>query len=485
MDFTAGVKGYRVDADSAHYYTELNVYPEVILYSTDAIKTYVTANKYRFAVRNRIFAKLIDTNTNDTIAEYKADDDDHSMLSRLEGADYGTVQTTVSDLTKIMESYHNDTVNRAVTVNWDITFNEKYASSGDAVVQNSGRFYDLLPEGADYVPDSAVIYADGKPLANTDVTITVDGNWRDSERTMLIVSFTKSADVYEMTYQSVSSWDALRDYGRQLLNTAAYETGNNFVGDGYPDDGTASAGTADHPASQRITEDAENRPYPNLVIASFDKNEAVNIPVMVKFASYLTRSDVTVTLKRNNEEAATAEIGKSSLKTIFAHQPKYDADGNAYVYTLDVSLTDSNATAMVTGDINGFTVNIVSESGYNLLTNQVNAEAGENAVLAEYRKDTSYKLFAYDIRSGNVRKAKNVNDDVVNKFSISSYSPSANVLPTDISSWTVDTFLPGNASYTLGSCYFYRFIFTVGDDGTLQKIQANNNSKIPAPAVIY
>ena len=257
------------------------------------------------------------------------------------------------------------------------------------------------------------------------------------------------------------------------------------MGDGYPDDGTASAGTADHPASQRITEDAENRPYPNLVIASFDKNEAVNIPVMVKFASYLTRSDVTVTLKRNNEEAATAEIGKSSLKTIFAHQPKYDADGNAYVYTLDVSLTDSNATAMVTGDINGFTVNIVSESGYNLLTNQVNAEAGENAVLAEYRKDTSYKLFAYDIRSGNVRKAKNVNDDVVNKFSISSYSPSANVLPTDISSWTVDTFLPGNASYTLGSCYFYRFIFTVGDDGTLQKIQANNNSKIPAPAVIY
>lgn len=336
LDFTAGVKGYRVDADSAHYYTELNVYPEVILYSTDAIKTYVTANKYRFAVRNRIFTKLIDTNTNDTIAEYKADDDDHSMLSRLEGADYGTVQTTVSDLTKIMESYHNDTISRAVTVNWDVVFKENYASTGNGVVQNSGRFYDLLPEGADYVPDSVAIYADGKQLASTDVTVTVDDNWRGSERTMLIVSFAKSATAYEMTYQSMSSWDALRDYGRQLRNTAAYETGNEFVGDGYPDDGTASAGTANHPASQRITE--------MQLMADLDDSESV-------YAADGTKRNKFVYVEKlspNIQIALTASLGlykkvKSGMESGYKKTASVRA-GNTYTYKIRFG-TDSNTSA--------------------------------------------------------------------------------------------------------------------------------------------
>lgn len=46
------------------------------------------------------------------------------------------------------------------------------------------------------------------------------------------------------------------------------------------------------------------------------------------------------------------------------------------------------------------------------------------------------------------------------------YNPIANVVPNDISSWNVNTYLSINKSYKLGDFYFYRYIYTFGADGT-------------------
>jgi len=110
--------------------------------------------------------------------------------------------------------------------------------------------------------------------------------------------------------------------------------------------------------------------------------------------------------------------------------------------------------------------------------NQANARAGEAAAYAAYLEDPSYDIIAYDIRSGRVKKSKSTNTNIEKDLKINSYSPNANIVPTDISSWNVDTDLPGdNNNHKFGDYYFYHYIYTFNSDGTIKKIQANDNYK--------
>ena len=58
-----------------------------------------------------------------------------------------------------------------------------------------------------------------------------------------------------------------------------------------------------------------------------------------------------------------------------------------------------------------------------------------------------------------------------------SYKADYNKIPNDISSWTVSTHLTNNDSYKLGDYYFYHYIYTFNNDGTIKQIQANDNHK--------
>ena len=109
--------------------------------------------------------------------------------------------------------------------------------------------------------------------------------------------------------------------------------------------------------------------------------------------------------------------------------------------------------------------------------NQANARAGEAASCAAYFEDPSYDLIAYDIRSGKVAKSKSTSTNIATELKINSYSSSANVVPNDISSWNVNTYLSINRSYKLGDYYFYHYIYTFNNDGTIKQIQANDNHK--------
>ena len=110
--------------------------------------------------------------------------------------------------------------------------------------------------------------------------------------------------------------------------------------------------------------------------------------------------------------------------------------------------------------------------------NQANARAGEAAAYAAYLEDPSYDIIAYDIRSGRVKKSKSTSTTIATELDIHSYNSDANVVSTDISSWNVDTDLPGdNQNHKFGDYYFYRYIYTFDKDGTITKIQANDNYK--------
>ena len=110
--------------------------------------------------------------------------------------------------------------------------------------------------------------------------------------------------------------------------------------------------------------------------------------------------------------------------------------------------------------------------------NQANARAGEAAAYAAYLEDPSYDIIAYDIRSGKVAKSKSTSTNIAADLHIhGTYSPEYNIVPTDISSWNVNTPLKKNEEYKFGDYYFYRYIYTFDKDGSITKIQANDNYK--------
>lgn len=110
--------------------------------------------------------------------------------------------------------------------------------------------------------------------------------------------------------------------------------------------------------------------------------------------------------------------------------------------------------------------------------NQANARAGESAAYAAYLEDPSYKIIAYDMRSGKVAKSKAQSNEQVRKdLNIAAYNAESNIVPVDISLWNMNTRLSANTSYKLGDYYFYRYIYTFDDTGAVEQIQANDNYK--------
>ena len=110
--------------------------------------------------------------------------------------------------------------------------------------------------------------------------------------------------------------------------------------------------------------------------------------------------------------------------------------------------------------------------------NQANARAGEAAAYAAYLEDPSYDIIAYDIRSGRVKKSKSTGTNIENDLKINGiYNSEYNIVPTDISSWNVNTPLKKNENYKFGDYYFYRYIYTFDNNGSITKIQANDNYK--------
>ena len=110
--------------------------------------------------------------------------------------------------------------------------------------------------------------------------------------------------------------------------------------------------------------------------------------------------------------------------------------------------------------------------------NQANARAGESAAYAAYLEDPSYKIIAYDMRSGKVAKSKAESNEQVRKdLNITAYNAESNIVPVDISLWNMNTRLSANTSYKLGDYYFYRYIYTFDDTGAVKQIQANDNYK--------
>ena len=147
-----------------------------------------------------------------------------------------------SEIIKKAVSGTNNKKKKQYRITWQVSMNETVTTGAGGgtklpIVQNGGTFYDLLPEGAVLDEKSIYITDDtGYEIEATNYTVTTENNYRDSNRTLVKVDITAPAPSYSLYYDTVHSWNDIKDYGSTVINPVAYETKNERITKGYYDD---------------------------------------------------------------------------------------------------------------------------------------------------------------------------------------------------------------------------------------------------------
>lgn len=192
---------------------------------------------------------------------------------------------------KTLFSSTNDTENHRAVLKYTVNAGEisihpqsdhkTIIESGYMETQGGGTLYDLLPKGMEIdidslkvspyvgsIHDNAIgsehgygIYGGYWKCENTgledyvDYTVETIDNYNGTGRTLVVIHcsmkdgyknynwfdketyYTSSASGYQALFTCYYSWDNIADYGKTLLNSMAYETGNASIADGFPDNG--------------------------------------------------------------------------------------------------------------------------------------------------------------------------------------------------------------------------------------------------------
>ena len=255
VNFKDGVDGFRVTTTNNHYYTDIKMYPYISIKNTDRMLAWtgtgkITAegstSKDAVLVRNVSNLQVFDSESKEILDLTKTSGD---RLRRAEKA---------SEISKKVTGASNNRRKKYCTVSWKVNANETFTTgTGDTndssfISQSSGTFYDLLPAGATLQTGSvyvAIPHGTQNPtsykwsgeedyLAENGYTVETMENYKDSGRTMLIVRIKDPGSCYSVYYTTIHSWDAIADYGKLVTNPVAYETGNDEISGGFPDDPT-------------------------------------------------------------------------------------------------------------------------------------------------------------------------------------------------------------------------------------------------------
>ena len=239
----SNVTGYAVETSNKYYYVSLVTYPEVVLKDSDTVKE--RFNKLKASGNKKLGVKNTGT------WKVKAHSDDTLYDNSVSGTDYIAEVTRTSTIRKSAldedtritgkdgNSYKtgNDSLNRQYTVAWKTDVYEQM-DDGTRVPQQSGIFYDLLPEHSEIIRDSINIYIDGKAVPSAISYIDTVDNYNGSNQTLLIIKVDAECQKgYTLTYATSHSYENIQDYGNMALNTVVYRTGNANLGGSYADDG--------------------------------------------------------------------------------------------------------------------------------------------------------------------------------------------------------------------------------------------------------
>ena len=226
LTFAAGVKGVRLSCENAYYYTSLDMNLSVALKGTENVLR-IIGDKTKVELNNQ--------------AESTMQQDERIIFQRTRsGSDYIQKVIPTSDIRKDITQTKNDKRKKRYLVNWRVQVQECYTDNDGAhyLRQDAGTFYDLLPAGAALTRSSVEVQASGSKLNDGNYNITLKENYKDTGRTLVTIQIKEPTTTgYQVSYQTSHDYDAIQDHGKNLLNSAAYETGNAKIASGSLDDG--------------------------------------------------------------------------------------------------------------------------------------------------------------------------------------------------------------------------------------------------------
>ena len=346
--------GYRLASTNKHYRTSLTAYPYVTLLRCELV-TEVVDEAYE-AQHNEI----VINNTAD-FAVYDGDEitDTPYRSGSKSGNDYATGIVRHSSITKTVR-YVNQPIDQNVRLTWTVNMNESYlvgAGRRAYVPQESGVFYDLLPIGGTFDASSLVVWADSVRLNPNEYTYSLEQNFRNTGRWLLTVRISEPANrTYSFTYATNHSWDTISEFGTDVLNSVAYETGNVDIGDGRPDDGGPSSGYPDHDWLTDLDPDTDAKKFIYTKVEStLHILTAGNLGLYKKIAA---AGDEKYTYK-----TTTVSGGDYSYRIHFATDAATWAKDMILVDSLENFITLENQSSEWHGILQGFDMSVLTARG--------------------------------------------------------------------------------------------------------------------------
>ncbi len=225
------VTGFRLTMDSSHYYTKLGARPHVTIRHSEAVDAAA-----EMTLKDGGQSKIVLMN----MASSSVSRDGEKIIGfTRQGKSYVVGRKREGEINKEVTHYVNDKVKEEYRITWTAEASESYLSDGNKRIrleQQGGVFYDLLPNGSTYQKGSLQAYANENLLQEGQYSIEMIQNYGGSGRIMLLVRLYVPAKKYRMSYTTLHTWDSIKEYGENVLNDLAYETGNADIGDGVRKD---------------------------------------------------------------------------------------------------------------------------------------------------------------------------------------------------------------------------------------------------------
>ncbi|MBQ3665122.1 MAG: BspA family leucine-rich repeat surface protein [Lachnospiraceae bacterium] len=233
IDFKENCTSYKIITSNHHYYTVIDTVPFCKVKRSDRILESINHNPFG---SNRAWL----TNLGDYKVTKEVNGEEKTLYHKeINGRDYFIGYLVNSSISKNKTSIYNDIVNKLVTIGWKVDVSESYTTNEgiNYITQESGTFYDLLPMGSEVNLSTVSISTEAGILDESALDVSTIVNYHDTGRTMLVVKIKEQFKKASLTYEMIQPWESIIDYGETILNSVAFETGNDSIENGYPDNG--------------------------------------------------------------------------------------------------------------------------------------------------------------------------------------------------------------------------------------------------------
>ena len=247
VTFNDNVIAYKLDMETLHYYLCIDTVPNMRLKSSDYVLSQigVTDSGWQsIAVKNELVGHFY-KNTSGNISRpvwkeiVSYGEEDKDFIREVQRDAFLSKEAVAASNNKRKKNY---------TITWKSRVNEQLTEgTGDIapIPQASGTYFDLLPAGHHVNIDSVVVKkGKWKYVGDGSITAKVTENYKGTGRDLLIVHIDEPGDYYDLFFDTVISWDGINDYGRDVYNPIAYQTGNYDIKGGSANDGGTIAESA-------------------------------------------------------------------------------------------------------------------------------------------------------------------------------------------------------------------------------------------------